>query len=271
MQQDFDKYCRALGVAPGDGPEAVKQAFRSRIKQHHPDANRQADDGHSRLLIEAYAAFKKGVPARPAPQSSTIHSPGPARPQAGPVRSGQSTTAGGNGFAGFGSNPFRDPFEAGRRFAREASRKSAFRTVFTPPDEDSPLGDIYVNLSDMIWGDDESSQVYGKHAKVREYRPTRRKGGAGYADDDIPAHPYDQAIEFYTRAEAVLRETVRRFERRSNRFKNSWVRDYIGELARVQVLFRDVSKRYPALSGKSLARVRQISELITEIKNSRTA
>lgn len=264
--QNFDKYCRALGVVPGDGPEAVKKAFRSRIKQHHPDANRQADDGHSRLLIEAYAEFKKGVPARPAKPASTIHSAGPAGGAQRPA-SGKPAGTQGNGFAGFG-NPFRDPYEKGRRFAREASRKSSFRTVFTPPDENSPLGDIYVNLSDMIWGDDESSQVYGKRSNVREYRAPRHKGGM---DDGMPAHPYDQAIEYYTRAEAVLRETVRRFERRSNRFKNSWVRDYIGELARVQVLFRDVSKRYPALSGKSLVRVRQISELITEIKNSRTA
>ncbi|MEQ9362745.1 MAG: hypothetical protein RIF32_00795 [Leptospirales bacterium] len=273
--QNFDKYCQALGVTPGDGPEVVKKAFRARIKQHHPDANRQADDGHSRLLIEAYAEFKKGVPARPARKPSTIQSPGPARGQAAGNARGTQGPGGaannrGNGFAGFGGSPFRDPYEAGRRFAREASRKSAYRTIFTPPDENSPLGDIYVNLSDMIWGDDESSQVYGKRSNVREYRPPRHKGGQDY-DDDMPAHPYDQAIEYYTRAEAVLRETVRRFERRSNRFKNSWVRDYIGELARVQVLFRDVSKRYPALSGKSLARVRQISELITEIKNSRTA
>ena len=264
---NFDKYCEALGVRPGDGPDVVKAAFRSRIKQHHPDANRQADDGHSRLLIEAYAEFKKGVPSRPAKPASPIHSEGPARP-----KSNRTAQAGNTGFTGFG-NPFRDPFEAGRKFAREASRKS-FRTVWTAPDENSPRGDVYVNLSDMLWGDDETSQVYGKHAKVREYVPPRHKGGRGGigdVEDDLPTHPYDQAIEFYTRAEAVLRETVRRFERRSNRFKNAWVRDYIGDLARVQVLFRDVSKRYPALSGKSLARVRQISELITEIKNSRSA
>lgn len=285
--QNFDKYCQALGVSPGDGPEAVKQAFRSRIKQHHPDAQRGGDsdsgssdnDSHSRLLIEAYTAFKKGVPCQPASSVSSSQTTPQGRPA--PQR-------GTDGFAGFG-NPFRDPSvdprEAGRRFAEAAYeahhrfhdqvggrgrshhqvRGNSHRTVWTAPDENSPLGDVYVNLSDMIWGDDPRTEVYGKHARVREYQPSH----GGPAVDG--QHPYDQAIEYYTRAEAGLRETVRRFERRSNRFKTNWIRDYIGELARVQVLFRDVSKRYPALSGKSLARVRQISELITEIKKSRTA
>ena len=261
--QDFEKYCRALGVAPGDGPDVVKKAFRDRIKRHHPDANRQADDGHSRLLIEAYGAFKKGVPARPAAPRAPISGGAPAaRPASGGTR------AYGGARAPFTSNPFeKNAYEAGRRVAREAARK-AFKTFWTAPDENSPLGDVYVNLSDMIWGDDESTHIYGKRSKVREYVPKKRPKRDV---DGMSSHPYDQAIEYFTRAEAVLRETVRRFERRSNRFKNAWVRDYIGELARVQVLFRDVSKRYPALSSQSLGRVRQISELITEIKKSRTA
>ncbi len=54
------KYCRLLGVRPGDSAEAVKRAFREKIKHCHPD--RQGNEDQARILIEAYDALKTGVP-----------------------------------------------------------------------------------------------------------------------------------------------------------------------------------------------------------------
>lgn len=57
----FEDYCSILGVRAGDSAEIVKQAFRLRIKEVHPDK----DTGNSekaRLLIEAYRVLKDGVP-----------------------------------------------------------------------------------------------------------------------------------------------------------------------------------------------------------------
>ncbi|MEQ8350319.1 MAG: J domain-containing protein [Leptospiraceae bacterium] len=54
------KYCRLLGVRPGDSAEAVKRAFREKIKGCHPD--RKGNEDQARLLIEAYDALKTGVP-----------------------------------------------------------------------------------------------------------------------------------------------------------------------------------------------------------------
>ncbi len=279
--QKYEEYCRILGVTSGDSAETVKRAFRSRIKQHHPDtAGATAAGDQAQLLIEAYSVFKKGVPARPA-------APRPAPQQQSRRRPGGTTRSGGPHGPDGPARP--NPIYESLRRAQEAgyehgrggfdSVRKQYRTIFTEPDLNSPLGDVYVNLSGMIWGDDEETYVYGKHSNVREYRPKQKrpedelfeKAFRRRDGDDFPDHPYDQAVEYFARAEAALRETVRRFDRRSNKFKTSWIRDYIGELARVQVLFRDVSKRYPALSGRALGRVRQISELISEIKNSRSA
>jgi|TARA_B100001939_G_scaffold348213_1_gene374163 curved DNA-binding protein CbpA len=54
------KYCRLLGVRPGDSAEAVKRAFREKIKHCHPD--RKGNEDQARILIEAYDALKAGVP-----------------------------------------------------------------------------------------------------------------------------------------------------------------------------------------------------------------
>lgn len=61
---DLDKYCSILGVQPGDSAEIVKEAFRLRIKEAHPDRN-GGNSEEARLLIEAYRVLKNGVP-RPA-------------------------------------------------------------------------------------------------------------------------------------------------------------------------------------------------------------
>ncbi|MBW7857632.1 MAG: hypothetical protein H3C43_04910 [Leptonema sp. (in: Bacteria)] len=62
----LDDYCSILGVRAGDSAEIVKQAFRLRIKEVHPDTF-TGNSEKARLLIEAYRALKDGVP-RPTPE-----------------------------------------------------------------------------------------------------------------------------------------------------------------------------------------------------------
>lgn len=57
---DIEKYCKLLGVKPGDSAEIVKAAFREKIKECHPD--RGGDNEKTKLLIEAYEKLKDGVP-----------------------------------------------------------------------------------------------------------------------------------------------------------------------------------------------------------------
>ncbi|GIX41323.1 MAG: hypothetical protein KatS3mg129_1056 [Leptospiraceae bacterium] len=57
---EIEKYCKLLGVKPGDSAEIVKAAFREKIKECHPD--RGGDSEKTKLLIEAYEKLKDGVP-----------------------------------------------------------------------------------------------------------------------------------------------------------------------------------------------------------------
>lgn len=61
QMDDIKKYCSILGVQAGDSAEIVKEAFRLRIKEVHPDRE-SGDSEEARLLIEAYRELKNGVP-----------------------------------------------------------------------------------------------------------------------------------------------------------------------------------------------------------------
>lgn len=61
QMDDLEKYCSILGVQAGDSAEIVKEAFRLRIKEVHPDRE-SGDSEEARLLIEAYRELKNGVP-----------------------------------------------------------------------------------------------------------------------------------------------------------------------------------------------------------------
>lgn len=145
-------------------------------------------------------------------------------------------------------------------------------------------------------GDDPESQVYGENIEVREYKTRGRPAknpksepdsdmsfstdeaatGTATAEETVffdPAQFYDQehyrtSREDLLRAEENLRDVVGYFNERQARFTRNWMQSYIPALTHVQVQFRDVSRHHPAFSGRALRRVRQINELIVEIKQS---
>ena len=72
----------------------------------------------------------------------------------------------------------------------------------------------------------------------------------------------------FQRAEAVLQQVVEKYSRqKSGRSRRSWAKDYLSELQQVQVLYRDITRLYPGLSGRSMSRTRQVRELMDEIRN----
>jgi curved DNA-binding protein CbpA len=79
-----------------------------------------------------------------------------------------------------------------------------------------------------------------------------------------PKSPGEEHLE---RAESLLREVVGRYNRQTHRPRRHWARDYIGHLGKVQILYRDVMKRYPHLYVAANRRLTQIKELIAEIRN----
>jgi len=74
QMDNLKKYCSILGVQAGDSAEIVKEAFRLRIREVHPDRE-GGDSEATKLLIEAYRELKNGVPRYSAPgrPGSFIH------------------------------------------------------------------------------------------------------------------------------------------------------------------------------------------------------
>jgi len=79
--------------------------------------------------------------------------------------------------------------------------------------------------------------------------------------------PLDRGEVMLYRAEMALREVVQKYNRQmKTRSRRSWSREYIGKLVNIQVLFRDICVRYPGLSFQATSRLKQIQELIAEVK-----
>jgi len=95
---DFDVF-EVLGVTPEDPPEAVKAAWRSRVKEHHPDAAGGSDEQIKRInvayewlrdptLRQTYLFATTGRPIRPLrapwhPEPAWREEPDGPRPQTG--------------------------------------------------------------------------------------------------------------------------------------------------------------------------------------------
>ena len=70
----------------------------------------------------------------------------------------------------------------------------------------------------------------------------------------------------FEQVEVTLVETVKSFEGKANRFQKTWSREFISQLIQIMVLYRDVVHQNPSNSYNALKRIRQITELVKEIK-----
>lgn len=260
---------QTLEVIPGDNAVTVKKAFRSKIKKHHPDtATTPEDADRARTLIEAYEAFKKGVPKYQSPNldrnSGLYH-------RANQYRANKSTTIKARTTENIGK-------ETGQRLYEEifAKRSQNLKQSF----KSKNFAESWENISDLIWGDCEETMPYGENVSIREIpgirEPINTRINIPF-EQLIENEPtsFDIDIKFQdsknmlNTAEGNLKDIVAYFDdARSAKFTKNWMKEYVLALTQVQIRFRDVSRRHPAFSARSLRRVRQIGELISEIKSS---
>ncbi len=228
------EYYRLLGVPAGASPDQVKNAFRSRIKECHPD--RVPGDGEkARRLIEAYRSIQRGETG-PVEQEP-VHA-GPRRPQQ--PDPGVRVHA--------RSRSYAAGAEAGRRI---------YEAIFKKADLAGSVENFWDAVHRSVLEEGEDTEVYGRDVPIREVQWENRFEGV--------TNP--KARETLERAEITLREVVRKYDRQQkSRSKRAWSKDYILGLTQVQVLFRDAMRRHPSLTGRCLSRLQQIHELISEIK-----
>jgi len=124
------EYYTLLGIAPGATAPEIQQAFRSQIKEAHPDRSPGSGD-RARLLIEAYRAIRHAPLPRTAPGSG----PGSGQPR-GPV----------------------------------VTRERPLREAEPNVSVDEPrLNRFFDKLSDIIYADDNEWAVYGAHDEIQEF------------------------------------------------------------------------------------------------------
>lgn len=107
-------------------------------------------------------------------------------------------------------------------------------------------------------------EVHGKvYEDVYGSRPNP-SAGASRSNTAPSAPPKHDAFE---RAENALRMTVTKYNnQKDSRAKKHWALDFIRDLAEVQILYRDVARRFPEVYSPAIVRVDQIRDLVAEIK-----
>lgn len=251
-RQQYEAYLkqyRLLGVDPRAEPDAIKQAFRAHIKKHHPDtAETEAEANHARVLIEAYQSIKDApLATMPEPAPDTVREERVRRPAPGPGPIDEDELA----------------YRLGKKLGEELFGRPDFAPEPGRPRRAAEFQDFWSRLEEGVYSDDEEAAVYGPNSEIREYflRKPRRRDPL----DDLDFLRDDVKL-YYRRAELTLRDVVSRYDGRKDRGARGWARDYLRNLVDVQILFRDLQRRYPILNTRASARVRQISELAAEIK-----
>ena len=243
--EQYQKYCQLLGVEPGADAKRVRESFRSRIKRYHPDAGgTESDKKHAQLLIEAYSALKHGVPL--AVYEDTRSAAASFWKKEASVRKGSTATHEKAYFAA--KRMFENIFNE-KRPDISSTNYSFFKNF--------GIG-IDTNTEEPLYPPDEDTEIW-------EYSPLASEENSSSASCE-PWEEDEESREQYACAETSLRQIVSSFEKRGNRFQRQWAREFIGDLAQVQVLYRDLCHSAPHLSYRALRRIRQISELITEIR-----
>lgn len=241
----FDEYCRVLGVAPHATEDEVKSAFRAKIKLHHPDkAANPAQAEEARRLIEAYHAVLAGEGR----EEEVVEAPPRRRPEPPP-----------SGWV------HQEGREAARRmFERVFRDKFAQVFGFRPDmgfDFDAHFGPGRANNGNGA----NSSGPYRRPGP--EPRSNPRPGNR--EEPRTPPRPEPASPNVspgLRRAEDALANVVDRFQNRGQRSKREWCREYLANLAQVQILFRDLAAREPRSETAARMRLGQIKDLMSVIR-----
>ncbi len=258
-KDDYQKYCMILGVLPGDNAITVQQSFRELIKKHHPDsAHTEGDKKQAQLIIEAYKALKNGVPKNSTTDHILKNKNGPYKYQ-----STKANTSSHEKGAFSGKRMFRNVFS-------DASPHSKIHNFFRDLESENSL--YPENETDTVW-EYTSKEYTSKEYTPKEYSNSSRvntRQYEKYSDNTWRTEMEDfeklSSNERFKSVETILEKTVKTFEHQEGRFRKRWGHEFIGQLAQIQVLYRDLCQFSPAFTYKSLHRIRQISELITEIR-----
>ena len=248
MLEKYKKYCQLLGVGTSASAKEVKQKFHEKIKKYHPDSNSTAGNKeYSQLLIEAYSALKNGVPPW-LKEAEERESYIKAR-----QRSHKANT-----------DTKKHGYQAATRIfsgvSARISQHEKFRNFFN-------------DLGEEVYPQDEETSVWQYTPQNRSFSSDNDVSDNNTSDNDTSTT--NDIIEDYQdtnksisweRAETNLQNVVNSFDNRGNRFQKRWAQDFIGNLTQVQVLYRDLCNFDPYCSYKSLERIRQINELIREIR-----
>ncbi len=244
----FETYCQLLGVKPGTGAEEVRKKFRELIKKYHPDKSKnEVDKQRALLIIEAYAMFKNGVPSPPPASNSTEATP---QDRAAAQAFWQKNVTVTKGYT----------------YSEEHSHYVAeriFKRIFGDSKPHERVRNFFEEMIDNeIYSDDED-----EHQWEVQFTPPQREKSSPYASNENFDFKYKNSPQnLFERAEITLSETVHSFELKNNRFQKNWASDFISHLTQIMVLYRDICRSAPAYTYKALQRIRQITELINEIK-----
>ncbi len=251
----FHEYCRVLGVAPHASEEEVKSAFRAKIKLHHPDkATHPSQAEEARRLIEAYHAVLAGEGR----EEEVVEAPEQRRPEPPP-----------SGWV------HQEGREAARRMFERVFRDKFAQVFGFRPD----MGFDF----DAHFGADPREQF--RRARPSASRPAGANSGARPSprpeqhrrpeqqqqkqEPRTPPRPEPASPNVspgLRRAEDALGNVVDRFQNRGARSKREWCRDYLANLAQVQILFRDLATREPRSETAARLRLGQIKELMSVIR-----
>ena len=163
-----------------------------------------------------------------------------------------------SGEVNFGKNNSRDT-----NFGKNNSNYANFRDFETDEEISNKVKFGKINFREETDNDVFFEKTKFGHKNFREVR--RNINNVNSSKINNAKTNFDNLSKF-EQVEVTLVETVKNFEGKANRFQKTWSREFIAQLIQIMVLYRDVVHQNPSNSYNALKRIRQITELVNEIK-----